>query len=118
MKKFVAIGTSHTQEKCRSNTDTDHYVDWENEQRWSEYLSTKLGYENYYNRSLGSYGIQSYPARVISIVQDIKPDFILLEIPSRDRYEFAVEDERYKSGDILKDNHWVEYKEKGYVKKR
>ena len=41
-----------------------------------------------------------------------------MEIPSRDRYEFAVEDERYKSGDILKDNHWVEYKEKGYVEDR
>lgn len=114
MKKFVAIGTSHTQEKCRSNIDTDHYVDWKNEQRWSEYLSTKLGYKSYYNRALGSYGIQSYPARIISVVKDINPDFILLEIPSRDRYEFAVEDNRYQSGDVLNDKHWIEYNEKGY----
>ena len=115
MKNFVAIGTSHTQERSGDHIDTDHYVDWRNEQRWSEYLSKKLGYQNYYNRGLGSYGIQSYPARIVSIVNNLNPDFILIEIPSRDRYEFAIEDDEYCSGDALSDNHWAEYGEHGYV---
>ena len=97
---------------------SDYYVDWTNKPRWSEYLSKKLGYQNYYNRGRGSYGIQTYPARLVSIVNNLKPNFVLVEIPSYDRYEIAIEDNKYCSGDILSDDHWIEYGEHGYAKNK
>jgi len=118
MKNFVAIGTSHTQEMHThqgSNDYSAYYVDWKNEQRWSEYLSKKLDYQNYYNRAIGSYGIETYPARFVSVVTDLSPDFVLIEIPSYDRYEVAIHHDEYCSGDILLDEHWLEPNELGYV---
>ena len=94
MKNFVAIGK--TQERSGDHIDTDHYVDWRNEQRWSEYLTKKLGYQNYYNRGLDLW----YPARIDSKQSN---RFILI-VTSRDRYEFAIEDDEYCSGDALFDN--------------
>lgn len=110
MSNFVVIGTSHSLEqngseksvyvltaqnektKAENNRKvTQHYVDWENDDRWSEYLSKKLGYTNYYNRAIGSAGISTYPLRVISAVDELKPDFLLLEIPSVQRWAFPFE---------------------------
>jgi len=114
--KFVAFGTSHIMERHHDDPNmSNHYVDWRNKPRWSEYLSKKLGYQNYYNRGRGSYGISTYPARLVSIVNDLKPSFVLIEIPSYERYEIAIEHNDYCRNDILSDNHWVEWGEHGYT---
>ena len=131
--KFVVVGTSHVREDHANSALTskdhmsnvapkfldniikssnkkinkfDYYVDFATEQRWPEALSKKLGYINHFNRGVSGLGISTYASRVLGIVDDIKPNFILLEIPCSGRYDIAFQSPSYKHRDAYSDKHW------------
>ena len=125
MKNFVAIGTSHVHENFANSNSLnkednfcineysnqrinkfDYYIDCAKEKTWSNVLSDKLGYQNYFNKGLGGYGINTYSLRVIEIVKNINPDMLLLEIPCYGRFEVALDTTLYKHKDAFTNNYW------------
>tara|TARA_B100001094_G_scaffold60035_1_gene55530 strand:- start:13692 stop:14597 length:906 start_codon:yes stop_codon:yes gene_type:complete len=130
-KKLVVVGTSHVEEKHAQSDASDrdnthffkngrtvnklkYYIDWGKQKTWTHALSDKIGYDDF-NRGLSGYGKDTYPLRVLSIVNDLKPNLLLLEIPSYSRVDIALEVfPELAHQHVYTDKHW---NDKQYLKK-
>ena len=118
MKTLLTLGTSHMTDMHYDQFGKDHlawnsYVHYDKgEQRWVEYLAEKLNY-NLLDISKGSFGIDTYPQRLLGAVH--LADVALIEIPDYNRNEIFLGDiDNNKSIDI---DFWKTDLHKKYVYK-
>ena len=118
MKTLLTLGTSHMTDMHYDQFGKDHpawnsYVHYDKgEQRWVEYLAEKLGY-NLCDISIGSFGIDTYPQRLLSAVDNA--DVALIEIPDYNRHEILLGDT--DNNDSLQHGFWNTDKHKSFVYK-
>ena len=99
MKSLLIIGTSHTQDN-HSDYDNSHY----DKIPWTHYLCDKLKL-NSIDLSVGSFGINTYMMRILSSYKNCQ--YALLEIPSSDRYEIAIQQNKnYTDGYFFNEYFW------------
>ncbi len=107
MKNLLTLGTSHMTDMHYDQFGKDHsawnsYVHYDKgEKRWVEYLAEKLNY-NLIDMSIGSFGIDTYPQRLLSAVD--KADVALIEIPDYNRHEIFLGDT--DNNDSLQKKFW------------
>ena len=107
---LTAIGTSHTADShfVQWRTGLEHYdqyVDFENGGKiWTKYLCDKLDLD-FTDMSICGIGADTYPSRVISCYK--QADVVLIELPTRDRYQLYIEQDRdYDYGELFEQSFW------------
>jgi len=106
-ENFVVLGTSNVQEKhAPQYVQRGYYVNPKKDKRWPEVFSDKLGYTNHTNCGVNGMGISTYYPRLLSIVNELNPNFLLIEIPCQGRWEISFDNNQYNSGDIYTNDHW------------
>ena len=118
MKNLLTLGTSHMTDMHYDAFGKDHpawnsYVHYDKgEKRWVEYLADRLNY-NLIDRSLGSFGISTYPQRLLSAIDKI--DVALIEIPDYNRHEIFLGDTN--NNDSLQKKFWNTNVHESYIYK-
>lgn len=107
---LTAIGTSHTADSHFVGWRTglehyDQYVDHENGGKiWTKYLCDNLDLD-FTDMSVCGIGADTYPSRVISCYK--QADVVLIELPTRDRYQLYIEQDRdYDYGELFEQSFW------------